>query len=114
MAQEFGIHITFEEPADDVSLVTVGGELDVYGLREFKDALAMAEENAPQLIVLDLRELDFIDSSGLGAIIGVHGRTAKSGHRLVVCPSEVVSKTFEVTGLHRVLSTAPAPDSLFD
>jgi anti-sigma B factor antagonist len=107
-----GIHVDYQEPAAGIALIIVGGELDLYSLDEFKSALSTAEHSDRELMILDLRELTFIDSSGLGAIIGVQGRALKSERRLVVCPSEIVSKTFEITGLHRVLATAATPEEL--
>jgi len=113
MTPQIGIQTSFQEVSESASLVTVSGELDLYSLDEFKDVLSAAEQAGHRLVVLDLRELGFIDSSGLGAIIGVQGRAQKAGRRLIVCPSEVVTKTFEVTGLHRVLKTADSPQDIF-
>lgn len=109
---QIGIQTSYQEVSPHAALVTVSGELDLYSLDEFKAVLSSAEQTGHDLVVLDLRELGFIDSSGLGAIIGMQGRSQKVDRRLIVCPSEVVTKTFEVTGLHRVLKTADRPEDV--
>jgi anti-sigma B factor antagonist len=112
MTPQIGITTSYQDVNDEASLVTVSGELDLFSLEEFKTVLNSAETAGHDLIVLDLRELSFIDSSGLGAIIGLKGRAQKSHKRVIVCPSEVVTKTFEVTGLHRVLQSADRPEDV--
>lgn len=93
-------------------MVKVSGELDLYSNEEFRSVLGQAEDSENALIVLDLLELGFIDSSGLGAVIGLQGRCQKSERRLVIVvePEGVIAKTFEVTGLHQALTLAESLD----
>jgi len=109
-AHQTGIQVELREMPEGAAVVTVAGELDLYSLEDFKRVLAEAEDSGAPVIVLDLRELGFIDSSGLGAVIGVQGRCQASNRKLVVVPSNVISKTFEVTGLHQVLRIAESPE----
>ena len=111
--ERVGIQATHQEmPSSHASVVTVSGELDLYSLNEFKKVLAEAEDTQSSLIILDLRELGFIDSSGLGAIIGVQGRCQKSSRSLfvVVLPDSALLKTFEVTGLDEIFRLIESPE----
>jgi anti-anti-sigma factor len=108
-----GITLSLSECSPDALVLAIGGELDTYSINDFKDFLATAEQSSQKLIVLDLRELTFIDSSGLGAIIGLQIRVRDQQRRLVVCPSFVVSKIFDIGGMAAVLQTAATPEVLF-
>jgi anti-sigma B factor antagonist len=109
-AHQTGIKVEHRVLPAGASVVTVSGELDLYSLDDFKKVLADAEDSENRVIVLDLHDLGFIDSSGLGAVIGVQGRCQQGQRKLFVVPSNVISKTFEVTGLHQVLRIAESPE----
>ncbi len=92
------------------------GELDLYGAPELDDALVQAERESWPLLVIDLSELDFIDSSGLRLIVRTHARAEQSGRRLVVINGpETVARVFSLTSLDRRLEIvdglAAAPDA---
>ena len=73
------------------------GELDASTCRGFAEQLV----GPPGcLIVVDLHELTFIDSSGLGAIHRARQKAIENGGNLVVChPSPMVYRVLEITGL---------------
>jgi len=109
-AHQIATQVEYHELPPGASVVTVSGELDLYSLDDVKKVLADAEDSDNRIIVLDLHDLGFIDSSGLGTIIGVQGRCQANKRKLFVVPSDVISKTFEVTGLHQVLRVAESPE----
>jgi len=108
---QLGIQSSYEEK-NKIAVVTITGELDLYSLDEFKTVLGTAEKSECTVILLDLRELEFIDSSGLGAIIGLQGRASKQNKKIVICPSEVVAQTLKLTGLHRVIRSVSSPEDI--
>ena len=66
-------------------------------------------------IVLDMRDVTFIDSAGLGAIVRANQCVRSLGAHLIVCnPSRTLQRMFEVTGLDDQLDVRPvwAADSL--
>ena len=74
----------------------------------FKDALApIVSKGAPQ-VFLDLSQVEFIDSSGLGAMLSVLKRMEK-GKELVVCGlTEPVASMFKLTRMDRVFTIHPS------
>ena len=86
------------------SVVSVAGEIDLSTAPQFRDRLIAAIADNPQIVV-DLTAVDFIDSTGLGVLLGGLKRvTAQDGRIEVVCPDTPVRKIFEVTGLNRVFA----------
>ena len=85
------------------SRVHVRGELDLSDAPQLGRVLA-AEREAGRDLVLDLRELTFIDSSGLAVLVWAAESAARSrrGLRLLAPPASVM-RTFDVTGLRELL-----------
>jgi anti-anti-sigma factor len=66
--------------------------------------LTAVEQGAPSLIVLDLSDLSFIDSSGLRVLLLADGRARESGRELVLTRStDAVQRVFEMTGTRDLL-----------
>lgn len=89
-----------------ILIVKIDGELDVCGANEFRtyvdEALDMTEAKH---ILLDMQDVGFIDSSGVGAILGRYKRIAQNGGKLFVVNLEPHSKRiFELAGLLKVLT----------
>jgi anti-sigma B factor antagonist len=78
--------------------VHLAGELDVDTTRQLERTLCSPRSQA-QLIVLDMRDLAFMDSSGVHAIVNAGARVRRLGHRLVILrgPPEV-DRVFALTG----------------
>lgn len=89
------------------SRVVVSGELDIEAVPELDRALRHAD--AP-LVVLDLRELEFIDSSGAHLLLAADRRIRRAGRRLVVVRGGVeVEWFFALIGLDRALELVDRP-----
>jgi anti-anti-sigma factor len=67
-----------------VAWVQVAGELDLVTSPQFRQTLEKAQRGAVGLVVLDLRELSFIDSSGVHAILDVADDARRKGDRLLI------------------------------
>lgn len=95
--------------------VCPAGELDLAGAAGFAEILGEAEE-AAVMIVLDLRQLAFIDCSGLRVIVEVAGRARDAGRRVVLIRGPVqVQRLFTLTGTDRdldILELDPAEPPL--
>src|SRR5439155_1098758 len=82
----------------------VRGEIDIFTAPEFKQRIGAAIDDGRELVVVDLGETTFIDSSSLGVLISAHRRLASRKGRLVIaCDVPAVRNTFKVTGLDTVL-----------
>ena len=83
---------------------TVAGEIDISNAKDFKANLESSLAEVCQSIRIDLSELKYIDSTGLGVIIGVYSTIKKEGHNVkVVNPRDNVKKLLTISGLDTVL-----------
>ena len=78
-------------------VVSLAGELDLYNVSEVSTALAEAAEGAPERLVIDLGEVDFVDSTALGAL--VEARKELETQVLLAAPGPDVRRALEVSGL---------------
>jgi anti-anti-sigma factor len=92
---ELGIETRVE---GDVCHMELSGEFDLAAIERFERAIAAAEADRPNAIVVDLSELQFMDSSGLRSLVSADGRAQKKGHRLAIVPGPpAVRRVFEIT-----------------
>src|SRR5213080_2114807 len=95
---------TDEQVDDTTHVVAVRGEIDIFTAPEFKQRIGAAIDDGRELVVVDLAETTFIDSSSLGVLISAHRRLGSRKGRLVIaCDVPAVRNTFKVTGLDTVL-----------
>ena len=88
----------------DRSTVALRGELDLSGVDRARQAIEQAEQAESPLLVLDLSELEFIDSTGLEVMLRAARRASDSGRRLVVArPSHYVRRLLEMTAIDQSL-----------
>lgn len=82
------------------------GELDHHSAEEFRSIFAMEwEKEDARNLIIDFKEVTFMDSSGVGAIIGRYKQVDQKGGRVAICsPSETVAKLIEMSGLPRIIS----------
>jgi anti-sigma B factor antagonist len=86
---------------DGVVVVSLAGELDLYNAEEVRSALLEACAAEPDLLVVDLEEVRFIDSTALGVLIEARSRMAdRQGFRLAA-PGLETRRALEVSGLDR-------------
>jgi anti-sigma B factor antagonist len=97
--------ISTEEAGATSVVIGLNGEVDLYTCPEFKQELLRVIADGATLVVVDLSETTFIDSTGLGVLIrGVERLQSEGGRLAVVCTDPNMTKVFEVTGLDRVFS----------
>ena len=85
--------------------IYISGEIDHHSAVSVRaDIDAMIFEQRPKRLILDLSEISFMDSSGLGLIMGRYALMQKLGGEFsVVNPSSRVQKIFELSGLGRII-----------
>ena len=87
----------------DKAVVSLRGELDMSGVDRAREAIEQAEAGT-ELLVLDLSELDFIDSTGLEVMLRAARRAHDSGRRLIVRrPSSYIRRLLEMTAIDQSL-----------
>ena len=96
----FGFLEVRNERSDDEHVIALVGELDLDGAERVTQELQRAEATDARRIVLDLSNLEFIDSSGIRLIIAADARSRMDGDRLVVIRGpQAVHRVFELTGI---------------
>ena len=84
--------------------IELRGELDLSTVGKVEEELRRVEGNAPQVVVLDLSGLSFLDSSGLRCVVRGDVRAKEAGRRLVLVRGpDAVQKVFEITRLEERL-----------
>ena len=87
------------ELRNDIARVALSGDLDVGTAPLLEEWLAPLEADGAAVIMLDLRDLMFIDSAGLGVLLQARRRAEANGHQLLVVGSSPrARRLFELTG----------------
>ena len=88
---------------DDVSVVTVAGEIDVYTAPQLRAVLDEEIGGRHARLVVDLDEVSFLDSTGLGVLVGrLKLVRNQSGWLRIVCSNDRILRVFRITGLDKV------------
>lgn len=95
----------------DFKVIRLSGDLDVYTVGSLRDAIGTMIEQDSHKVVVDLDSVPFMDSSGLGALMGGVRRLRESGGDLAIaCTREQHLKLFTITGFGEGVSIAPTVD----
>lgn len=86
-------------------IVRVGGDFDLVSAAEFRKLIDKSlEETMSQNLILDLSKITFIDSSGLGVILGRYRKVkANHGEVIIYGTKPAVEKIFEVSGISSLM-----------
>ena len=84
-------------------VVLLGGELDLYNADEVRAALGEAIDGGASRIVVDLAEVEFVDSTSLGVLLEMRSRLGPDGLALAG-PKLEIRRALEVSGLDRHLA----------
>jgi anti-sigma B factor antagonist len=87
------------------SLVDVKGEIDVYTAPKLREKLIELVSQGSYDVVVNLEGVDFLDSTGLGVLVGALKRVkAHDGSLSLICTQDKILKIFKITGLTKVFS----------
>ena len=95
---DFGL---LDEPVnDDTHVVSPSGEIDLLTAPALGSRLLGLLDEGKTRLVVDLSQVTFMDSTGIGVLLNVLRRLGHLGGRLVlVCPTERIMRPFEISGL---------------
>ncbi|QOR65344.1 anti-sigma F factor antagonist [Cytobacillus suaedae] len=93
------------EVKNNVLCIRLAGELDHHTAEELRQQVtSKLEENKINHIILNLEKLSFMDSSGLGVILGRYKQIKNNGGEMVVCSiSPAVKRLFDMSGLFKII-----------
>ena len=97
------IKVHVRESEDDAYVVELGGEIDVYTSPKVKDAITELIAQGHYNLVINLEKVRYIDSTGLGVLIGGLKRVREHGGTVnLVCTNPQIKKIFDITGLVKI------------
>ena len=101
---------------DNPALVLSGRIIDV-DVKKFHKKLDSISSKNPHIIILDISDVEFIDSHGLGIMIFFHQTLQKDGRKLVIVnrntdPNSYVARLFDVTNLYQILTIVSDPSKI--
>jgi anti-anti-sigma factor len=87
----------------------IRGEVDMASVATLREQLSRALANKPEILIVDLRAVTFIDSSGLHALLSARSRAVATGTALVVIrPTGPADRVFTLTGLDTIFPDVEA------
>jgi anti-anti-sigma factor len=109
---EFRIDVRSQNHA---TVVAVRGELDLASSPALEEELERVAELDSSLVVIDLRELEFMDSTGLSILLKAHQRAEHAGQRFgVVNGPQQVQRLLSLTGVADRLTVVDTPEDLLE
>ncbi|MDT0117591.1 STAS domain-containing protein [Microbacterium sp. PRF11] len=100
---------------DGGTVVIPRGRLTMVSAKSFRETVtAEIDRGSGEIVVVDLSQTEFVDSSGLGALVACLKTARQSGGDLrLAAPSEQVTMVLGLTNLDRVLRPRPSVDEAF-
>jgi anti-sigma B factor antagonist len=106
---ELGLEV--DDSRSPLMILAVKGEIDVYTAPRLREQLVELVSQGHRQIVVDLEGVDFLDSTGLGVLVGGLKRLRSNGGDMaLVCTQPRILKVFEITGLTTVFSISASVD----
>ncbi|MGQ9455808.1 MAG: STAS domain-containing protein [Armatimonadota bacterium] len=100
-----GFNIELRTLDDNLPVIALEGEVDVYTAPQLKQAIIARLEKGAKRIVVDLTKVEYLDSTALGVLIGGLKRLREAdGNLLLICPSARIKRVFEITGLDKIFN----------
>lgn len=91
--------------AEGVTTVTVSGELDLHSASELREFLTDLFGEGKRRFVVDMQQVEFLDTTGLGVLVGGLKKAQSEGGSLeIICSQARVLRVFDLTGLSNVFT----------
>jgi anti-sigma B factor antagonist len=88
---------------EGATIIAVGGEIDVYTAPKLRDKITELVNGGHHTLVIDLEKVEFLDSTGLGVLVGGLKKVrAHDGSLELICTQDRLLKIFRITGLAKV------------
>jgi anti-anti-sigma factor len=97
------------------AVLTVSGELDLLSSPSLEQAIDELAGVDLELVIVDLRALEFMDSTGLHVVVRAQNQAHESGRRFaLVRGGDQVQRLFDLTGVAESLTVVDSPDQLLE
>jgi len=92
----------------DYLVIELEGEVDVYTAGKLRDAIKEKVEEGEYRIAVNLSKVAFLDSTGLGVLVGGLKRVNPyEGELTIICDNEKILRIFRITGLEKIFTIYP-------
>lgn len=100
---------------DSIPVIDLTGEVDAYTSARFREVMLDIIDSEGASVIVSMSDVEYIDSSGLGALVGGLKRVSeRNGKIVIVCDKPQVRKVFEITGLEKVFPIYDTEDAAVD
>ena len=87
----------------EIPVLDLKGEVDSYNSPKLREKMVSLIDAGSANLVINLAGVDYIDSTGLGTLVGGLKRASEKGGAIrIICPNEQIHKVFNITGLVKV------------
>lgn len=87
----------------EVKVMQPSGRLDVTNVNQFRREVSDIAASKPKFLLIDLKDISFMDSSGLGALVAALKTIRNSGGELAICsPTDQVQMLFDLTSMNSI------------
>jgi anti-sigma B factor antagonist len=108
------IDIAVDDEGTDISIVAPAGRLNMVSARQLTTVITEVIDGGRPFVIVDLGKTDFMDSSGLGALVSSLKRARQAGGDLRLArPNAQVNAVLELTNLNRVLTVHESTEGVF-
>jgi anti-sigma B factor antagonist len=98
---------------DRATVIAITGELDLASSPALQKEIDRAQASDATLLIIDLRQLDFMDSTGLSVLVRAHQRADEQGRRLAMVKGpQQVQRLLSLTGVADRLTVVDSPEEL--
>lgn len=97
------LKLSVDHGTPGATVIAIGGEIDVYTAPDLREKLSTLIERGTYRLILDMEGVEFLDSTGLGVLIGGLKRVrAHDGSMDIVCTQSRILRIFNITRLDKV------------
>ena len=107
------MHVDAETRNGDLLVAVREPRIDAAVAVQFKDVMRKVTQGGPTRVILDLSMVDFLDSSGLGALVAAMKALGPSRRLDLLAPTPTVQKVFRLTRMDTVFAIYPDEASAF-
>lgn len=100
---------------EEAIIIKITGEINLYSSQHIKEFIENLLKEGKNIFFIELSEVSYIDSSGLGVFLGIHSKIYKSGGGIHLCsPSTKVNYVLELTKLRGLLNVFSSLEDAFE
>ena len=102
------LRVETRQPREGVAVIALAGEVDVYTSPRVKQEIVNLLNSDVTRMVVDLTGVEYLDSTGLGVLIGGLKRAReRDGDLKLICDNVRILRIFEITGLTKIFDIVP-------